>query len=70
MKSILGWLASWFLFCLGHIVSRPMQWDWTQRAPQYAFDVLYAAYNRLMLASSDVQEWGGKGPWMRIHKGG
>jgi hypothetical protein len=57
LKSIVGWPAAWLLYYLGDLVSKPLNaWDWA------AF--LYPAYNRLMLASSSVQDWSGcKGPW-------
>jgi hypothetical protein len=52
--------ASWLLYWLGDLVSRPMsRWD--------AFSWLYPAYNRLMLASSRLQDWGdGTGPWSDV----
>lgn len=59
MKRLAGWCASWFLFCMGDIVARvlrvvPNEW------PTYW---LYRAYQFFMCASSDVQDWGGSGPW-------
>lgn len=48
------WALAWLLFCVGHVVSRPMNWfDWGW---------LYPAYNRLMVWSSDIQG-SGPGPW-------
>ena len=41
---------SYFLWALGHIVSRPMEWfDWGW---------LYKYYNWLMCHSADLDEWG------------
>lgn len=55
MKRVAGWLAAYLLYGVGHALSKPMLWwDW-------AF--LYGPYNALMIASSDVQRWGGAGPW-------
>ena len=52
--------ASWLLYWLGDLVSRPMsRWD--------ACWWLYPVYNRLMLASSRLQDWGdGTGPWSEV----
>lgn len=57
MKRAMGWLVSWALYWLGHAVSRVMNWadaGWP-----------YPAYRWLMLASVDVRDWGGAGPWER-----
>lgn len=61
MKKAIGWLAAWALFWMGHAVSRPMErFDWP----------LYPIYNRLMLASVDVQDWAAvSGPWEPRHGG-
>jgi hypothetical protein len=57
MKKLIGYILSWVLYCLGDLVSRPMNWfEWAWW--------LYPVYNRLMICSYDVQEWGGNfGPW-------
>lgn len=56
MKTILGYIGSWVLYGLGDLVSKPMHYlDWAW---------LYPTYNRLMLWSCNLQEWGnGCGPW-------
>lgn len=52
MKVLAASIASFCLFWLGHAVSRVMlRADW--------LSFLYPVYNRLMLASSDVEEWAG-----------
>ncbi len=57
MKPIIGNIASWALYGLGHAVSRPMTW-WHRGA------WLYPAYNWLMLKSVAAQDWGGgDGAW-------
>lgn len=60
-RKALGWVASWPIFWLAHWISFPMHWfDW---------GCLYPTYNRLMIVSSNIQEWGGHyvepgwGPW-------
>jgi hypothetical protein len=60
-REVIGWIAAWILYGLGHIFSRPLSWwAWAD----FAAPVLYPAYNRCMLASLDVQQWAGsKGPW-------
>ncbi|CAB3730205.1 hypothetical protein LMG22037_05515 [Paraburkholderia phenoliruptrix] len=64
MKRVIGWPIAWALFWIGHVLSRPLiWWHWADcLAP-----VLYPAYSRCMLASSDVQDWAGtKGPWEAV----
>lgn len=57
MRKPLGYILSWVLYGLGHIVSRPMLWwDWP----------VYPVFNWLMLRSSDVQDWAGAGPWSEV----
>lgn len=57
MRKAIGWLVSWTLYWLGDIVSRPMNFD--------CMFWLYPVYNRLMLWSSQVQDWAGnKAPWI------
>lgn len=60
-RRFIGWIAAWTLYGLGHMVSRLLSWwDWAD----FMAPILYPAYNRCMLASSDVQDWAGiKGPW-------
>jgi hypothetical protein len=58
MRLILAWPVSWLLFWLGHVVGLIMLIP--------GLHVLYAIYNRCMLASFWVQNWGtGPGPWIR-----
>lgn len=56
MRKAIAWPIVWACYWLGHAVSHLLRWDamaWT-----------YPLYNRLMCASSDVQDWGRlKGPW-------
>ena len=58
MKKVIAYIVSWALYGLGDMVSRLMQWfDWAW---------IYPVYNKLMLASSDVQDWAGNaGPWRK-----
>lgn len=59
MKVPLGWLVSWALYWLGDGVSRVMNNPIGQHLH------LYPIYNRVMLASSYVQNWAGcDGPWV------
>ena len=56
MKKVFGWVISWTLFWCGDAVSRCMHTEFT--------GWLYPAYNKLMLWSSDVQDWSAaNGPW-------
>lgn len=56
MKKAIAWLVAWILFWLGHLVSLLMhQSNWLA--------LLYIVYNKLMTLSSNVQDWGGAGPW-------
>jgi hypothetical protein len=56
VKKIIGYLLSWILYWLGHLISYPMNyfdWPW-----------LYPLYNRLMLSSYSIQRWAGNiTPW-------
>ena len=56
MKKFTAYILSWLLFSSGDIISRPMHWfDWYW---------IYPVYNKLMLTSSDIQNWAGnKTPW-------
>lgn len=57
MKVPIGWLVSWALYWLGDGISRVMD--------NRYLSWLYPAYNSLMIASSNVQDWSGcDGPWM------
>ena len=56
MRKLSGYIISWSLYWLGDLVSYPMHYfDWAW---------LYPIYNRLMIASVDVQDWAKiDGPW-------
>lgn len=56
MKTAIGFIASWTLFWMGHIVCKTCMTHWY--VPKS-----YSVYNWLMLESFDAQNWGGKGPW-------
>lgn len=57
MKVPIGLAVSWALYGIGHVISLLMNYGPLWR--------LYPAYNRVMLASSDVQKWAGcDGPWV------
>lgn len=67
MKKVIAWPVAWALFWMGDMVCRPLHLDSVDRWPQWLVDAIYGAYNRLMQASSDVQEWGGlSAPWKAI----
>lgn len=54
--------TAWFLYWLGHVVSRLMQWwDW-------GFGPLYPIYSWCMNKSVSVQG-DGKGPWYPVGYG-
>ena len=57
MKKLIGYVASWVLYYLGHWTSMPVN----------TFDVfwLYGIYNWFMVTSHDIQEWSmiDNGPW-------
>ena len=57
VKKTIGYIVSWTLFWLGHLIGQPM----------YHFDYfawLYPAYNNLMHWSICVQDWAGLDePW-------
>ena len=58
MRKIVAWPLCWSLYWLGHWVSKPMNWcDFLAR--------LYPVYNRLMIWSGNIQDWGQvkSGPW-------
>lgn len=56
LKAAIGYLVSWTLYGVGHVISFPMLWM------EWAF--LYKPYNWLMLKSCRVQDWSGcGGPW-------
>jgi hypothetical protein len=56
MKKLVAYIASWILFWIGDLISKPMNyfnWDW-----------LYPIYNCLMLSSHLVQIWANNNkPW-------
>ena len=60
MKKIIGYILSWTLYWLGDLASKPMHyfdWGW-----------IYPVYNRLMIWSTDVQDWSGAdGPWGEVN---
>lgn len=68
MRKPIAWALSWALFWIGHVVSRTTVTPrYVDRLPQIWCDCFYCIYNRLMIWSSDVQDWGGVspelGPW-------
>lgn len=59
MQKMLGWAVAWGLYAMGHAVSLCMHTRFT--------GWLYPAYNRLLVASADVQDWSGaEGPWGEV----
>lgn len=48
MKKFISYMLSWIFYALGHVSSK------------LGFGYLY---QKLMLASGVIQEWGGAGPW-------
>lgn len=58
MKTCIGFIGSWSLFWIGHVVSRVCM------TRLWYVPGSYRIYNRLMLSSVDCQDWGGKGPWL------
>ena len=60
MRKLIGYILSWTLYWLGDFVSKPMHWT-------YGY-WLYPVYNRLMIWSTDVQDWSGcDGPWGEVN---
>ena len=61
MKSVFARILSEILYYLGHWISFPMHWfDWAW---------LYPTYNRLMISSSNIQDWAGNElPWKKINE--
>lgn len=61
MRKVLALPLAYALFWVGHLVSRVfLRYDAT------AF--MYPIYNRLMVASCDVQDWADlPGPWSKKH---
>jgi len=57
-KPALAWITSWTLYGLGGVISKIMD------IPEGGISWIVPVYLKLMLASNDVQDWGGgKGPW-------
>lgn len=64
LKKAIGWTLAWAFFWLGDLVSRVIdlfdpQTDWLCSA-------CYWCYNKPMLLSNRLQDWGGAGPWMDV----
>jgi hypothetical protein len=59
IKKILARALSEMLYYTGHWISFPMHWfDWYW---------IYPIYNKIMLWSSDIQDWAGNTkPWIKI----
>lgn len=60
-KLVFSFLGSYSMFGMGHLVSRvlervPDSWDGCSFA-------IYRLYSGCMSVSSDIQDWGGAGPW-------
>lgn len=56
LKRALGWLVSWALYGIGYPLYWLNRWVWWR---------FYRPWNAVMLASADVQCWGGgPGPWI------
>ena len=59
MKKFIGKIVSELLFWIGDKIGKPMYYfDWAW---------IYPVYNKIMLASADVQDWSGcAGPWAPV----
>ena len=57
-----GWLVSWTLFLIGDVASK-VTCAMSDRVPECLAYPLYRLYQWSMCRSSDVQDWGGAGPW-------
>lgn len=68
MKKAIGWLLSWTLFWMGDAFSKLLHVP--DGFPEWWFSFFYRIYNRLMWWSSDMQDWGGSGPWEPLGNGG
>lgn len=62
LKKVFAYIISHTLFWLGDLISKPMNW-----CEVCAY--IYPIYNRLMIWSSDIQDWAGnKTPWIKIEE--
>ena len=66
MKKAIGWALAWAFFWLGDLVSRIN--DRIDPKSEWLQDVCYWCYNRPMLLSDRLQDWGGAGPWEAVPK--
>lgn len=58
MKKLIGYPVTWILYYLGDILSRTPNFN-------------YTVYNKLMIWSSNVQNWCKlSSPWKKVMKGG
>jgi hypothetical protein len=56
MRKLVAYIVSWSLYWLGHLTSYLLNFD--------SMWWLYPVYNRLMIASVQVQDWAGNTtPW-------
>lgn len=61
MKKMIAWAGTWTFWAIGHGLSKLMNYWPTE------FLHPYPLYNRAMIASSALQDWGGAmGPWSTL----
>ncbi len=62
MKRLIGWTLSWAFYWLGDLTSRVN--DLINPEQDWLCDLCYWWYNRPMMLSVRLQDWGGAGPWI------
>jgi len=64
MKKVIGCTLAWALFLVGDLVSRIN--DRIDPRSELLQDLCYWCYNKPMLLSNCLQDWGGAGPWKAV----
>ena len=64
-KKVLAACIAYPLFYVGHLVSLLMDYEWL---PEWWFNFWYPVYNKCMLVSLDINDWGGLKLWTKATK--
>lgn len=72
MRKIVAWPIAWGLYYLGHMWSKPLEWDWPDNKKnedkkwvEWYVGFWYVPYNNLMNWSLRVNDWGGLNVWVK-----
>jgi len=64
MKYVIAWIVSNILYYTGHVISRLLRLP-NSLHRMWWIGPVYRSYNKVMLLSADVSDWGNAGVWKK-----